>query len=520
MLIDNGLKVCYFITSSYLLLKTTGDFMIKRLLFTCIALLFFVSVPYDVFAAPRKETKKERRERLKREEAARKRRQKTPPQKKITPTLEEKLSPAQVTRKIQTIRKRIETAPASTIPAKYKRILLEVFDDMIQTQIGRYVFEKSHPDLNFCVRNVTGAASYSPGRHCINIDTWHFENIYKTTLPEKIASSKLSLASSIAHEATHSIQHVNNMTDRRNMSFEEMITIHKLFELHACLNESISSYQVSKLPAYRHMHPKSNKYRTQAEALPGEMSILPQHIFYKELKDAKMETGVDEKNADRFARTKYVEYFWSNKTIPLQVGNKTINLSDSHVDGVIQAQNRSYNAIAYKRLPYGKVTSTQIMSDKGIKKNIQRFIDVMQIDTPVSFFRDPKTTPFNVPTASRVVCYLNGIKNTEYDNLTTGFIVKGYDKEKLSEFGIVTNQKKSNPEDKTYTEYHEGTRIKKSTYTYKNGKMNGVYREYDRQGRQILEIPVENDKAHGEGWSWENGMRVVKKFRRGYCYKK
>ena len=50
--------------------------------------------------------------------------------------------------------------------------------------------------------------------------------------------------------------------------------------------------------------------------------------------------------------------------------------------------------------------------------------------------------------------------------------------------------------------------------------MNGFYREYDRQGRQILEIPVENDKAHGKGWSWENGMRVVKKFRRGYCYKK
>ena len=281
--------------------------MLKRFLFVLLLLGFVISVPYEVSAAPKKETSKERRERRRRErEEKRKQRQqkkkrsskqdtqlaKQPQKKKITPTFEEKLTPAQVDRKIQTIRKRIETAPASTIPAKDKKVLLEVFDDMIQTQIGRYVFEKSHPDLNFCVRNVTGAASYSPGRHCINIDTWHFENIYKTTLPEKIASSKLSLASSIAHEATHSIQHVNNMTDRRNMSFEEMITIHKLFELHACLNESISSYQVSKLPAYRHMHPKSNKYRTQSEALPGEMSILPQHIFYKELKDAKMETGV------------------------------------------------------------------------------------------------------------------------------------------------------------------------------------------------------------------------------------
>ena len=129
--------------------------MLRRFLFVLLLLGFVISVPYEVSAAPQKETKKERRERLKREEERRKKRQKTPPPKKtITPTFEEKLTPAQVEQKIQTIRKRIETAPESTIPAKYKRVLLEVFDDMIQTQIGRYVFEKSHPDLNFCVRNM------------------------------------------------------------------------------------------------------------------------------------------------------------------------------------------------------------------------------------------------------------------------------------------------------------------------------------------------------------------------------
>ena len=48
--------------------------------------------------------------------------------------------------------------------------------------------------------------------------------------------------------------------------------------------------------------------------------------------------------------------------------------------------------------------------------------------------------------------------------------------------------------------------------------MNGIYREHDRNGQQILEIPVENDEAHGEGWSLENGKRIVKKFRYGYWY--
>ena len=67
---------------------------IKQLLFALLALTFFISVPYDVFAAPRKETKKERRERLKRESKAKKKR---PPEKKAPkPTFEEKLTPKQV----------------------------------------------------------------------------------------------------------------------------------------------------------------------------------------------------------------------------------------------------------------------------------------------------------------------------------------------------------------------------------------------------------------------------------------
>ena len=123
--------------------------MLKRFLFVLLLLGFVISVPYEVSAAPKKETKKERRERLKREREERKRQQtqpkniqqqqnksqkppqKQPLEKKITPTLEEKLTPAQVNQKIQTIRRRIETAPENTIPVKDKKVLLDVFDDMV-----------------------------------------------------------------------------------------------------------------------------------------------------------------------------------------------------------------------------------------------------------------------------------------------------------------------------------------------------------------------------------------------------
>ena len=101
--------------------------MVRYFCFIFLLLVFFISVPCEVSAAPRKETRKERRERLKRESKAKKKR---PPEKKAPkPTFEEKLTPKQVQQKIKTIRRRIETAPESVFPAKDKRVFLEVFDD-------------------------------------------------------------------------------------------------------------------------------------------------------------------------------------------------------------------------------------------------------------------------------------------------------------------------------------------------------------------------------------------------------
>lgn len=287
--------------------------MLKRFLFALLTLLFFISVPCETFAAPRKESRKERRERKKKRKNNNVQR---PVKKKVTPTLEENLSPAQVERKLQTIRRRIETASEDSIPAKYKPILLEVFDDMAKTPLGRYLFLKAHPNLNFCVKDIHAAGVYGAGSQCITLSKRHFEDIYKSALPEKIASSKVDLASTIAHETTHSLQYVNNMNDRSDMSFEEIITINKLFELHATLNESVASCQVAELPKYRSMHPKSNIYRPLSKTLPGEMSVLPQHIFYKELRDAKRAMGVSEQTAERFARTVFIERFGTIK-LPL-----------------------------------------------------------------------------------------------------------------------------------------------------------------------------------------------------------
>ena len=223
--------------------------MLKRLLFACLTLLFFISVPCESFAAPRKESRKERRERKKKRKNDKVQRP--------------------VKQKIRTIRHRIETAPENLISAKDKPILLEVFDDIVQTPMGRYTFEKAHPDLTFRVKptgeGVNG--SYSYRARCVNLGRRIFEDIHKATTPEKRFYEKLYIAHVIAHETTHSIQHSNNMNNRSNMSVEEAVTIHKLLELNAILNQTIVRYQIGNLPEYRHMIP-DKPYASEAEAEP------------------------------------------------------------------------------------------------------------------------------------------------------------------------------------------------------------------------------------------------------------
>ncbi|MBQ4084121.1 MAG: hypothetical protein IJC30_00495, partial [Alphaproteobacteria bacterium] len=207
---------------------------IKTLLLTGVCLTTLLA-PYESEAAPKNRGRSERLSRKARREAERQNRQRKRQQRQrraSKPTFEENLSPAQVTRKIQTIRRRIETAPESVFPTKDKRVFLEVFDDMVQTPMGRYIFEKAHPDLTFRVRQ-TGEGvngSYSYGERCVNLGRRIFDDIHNATTPEKRLYEKLYIAHVIAHETTHSIQHSNNMNNRSNMSVEEAVTIHKLLE--------------------------------------------------------------------------------------------------------------------------------------------------------------------------------------------------------------------------------------------------------------------------------------------------
>ena len=475
---------------------------IKRLLFALLALTWVISVPCEVSAAPRKETREERRERKKKRTNDKVQR---PVKQKITPTLEEELTPKQVQQKIKTIRRRIETAPESVFPAKDKRVFLEVFDDMAKTQMGRYIFEKAHPDLNFRIKQMGHATngSYGNGSRCLNLASGIFEQIRNAKTPDEKLSNQLWLAHVIAHEATHSIQHVNNMNDKSNMSFEETIVINKVFELNSILNQTVVRYQVANLL----------KYRASAES--GKLQIVPMHRFYKDLFDAYKTTGLTDDRAHRAARTKFVETFWQNNgAIHIFIGDRKIIPCEEVIDN----WQSSYSSVGFCRLVGNK--TPQPMRNRGIESKLRRFTIAMNIDTLPAFFRNPETTPFKMETSKRMITYFNGAKMHEFDALAAGVINKGYKNGKLWFILIDTTHPEIASENRSFTDYHEGTRTPKATYSYKNGKMNGIYREYDQQGRQIMEVPVRDNQIDGDGWIIENGKKVNKTFRNEYVYNK
>ncbi|MBO7332981.1 MAG: hypothetical protein J6U64_04885 [Alphaproteobacteria bacterium] len=243
---------------------------VRDLLLTGVCLTTLL-VPYEAESEPKNRGRSERLSKRARREAERQNRQRQRQRRTPRPTFEERLSPSQVGRKIQTFRRRIETSPENVISARDKTLFLEAFDDIAQTPMGQYTFAKAHPNLNFRVKEMSSAAIYGYGSQCVSISKRDFEEIRKAKTPAERAKWMIRLSGTLIHETTHSIQHINNMNNRDNMSFEEKITINKLFELHSALHEEVSRYQMANLPKYRPM------------AQQGKIEFTPLHRFYGEL---------------------------------------------------------------------------------------------------------------------------------------------------------------------------------------------------------------------------------------------
>ena len=430
--------------------------------------------PYEVEGRPRRPQKGVRRRSV----------QKSARIPREVRTLEEKLSRNQVNEKIALIRGRIVNN--SQMDQRHKQLLLEVFDDVAQTSMGRWIFEKAHPNLNFTVKKLGAGYGgvYGTGSKTITLSEKIFNRIIGAKDSYDKIDKKLWLAHVIAHESTHSVQGANRMNYPRGISFPEQITMTKVFELHSLLNENIVRFQVGNLP----------KYRDDVQS--GRVRMVPMHKFYHDLRTAKLENGVSEAVADRFARTKFVETFWSNhgKT-PILVGSKKV----MPPAGVMLNWNTTYNLVPFRGRCLEKNARVHYsMQNRGIEQDLKRFTDAMKIDTKPSFFVNPETTSFKMPSTQRLIGYADGLKKTEMDALAIGYIIKVYKDEKLWKVVIDSRNVKaaSLP---AHTETFEETGTIRASYSCSGGKMNGVYREFNSQGEQILEMSVKNNFVEGGG---------------------
>ena len=105
--------------------------------------------------------------------------------------------------------------------------------------------------------------------------------------------------------------------------------------------------------------------------------------------------------------------------------------------------------------------------------------------------------------------YLNGIRRQEIHILDEGKLEKEYKNGELLYIRLHPQESSKTKGNKTFS--FTGGR---ASYSVRNGEINGIYREYDAQGKQVLEVPMEEGHSEGDGWQIkENGEKKVIRFR-------
>ena len=166
-----------------------------------------------------------------------------------------------------------------------------------------------------------------------------------------------------------------------------------------------------------------------------------------------------------------------------------------------------YNNLSY----WNAMNGYRPVPKRGIRPIVQKFVALMGIDLKPEFFTSPEHSPFRL-NERRFISYVDGIKDAEKEQLVIGTFSKAYINGQLVNARVMFS-KKNQARNGTHRVDLEGEGH--ATYTVRNGKMNGPYREYDAQGQQILEIPMSDNKAQGVGWQRRDGKVHQIKFRNG-----
>ena len=374
-------------------------------------------------------------------------------------------------RKLSYFKQQILNTPTSVITAPQKKILIEILDTLHSVPRGRWIIENAPADLKFRVSQKRTSLSGSYGGKGITISGEYFRRIQNAS-PEKREKKVRGTALAIAHEMTHAIQEKQGMSETLPLAPQERFTLSKLTELHAILEERTVS----------------NQFRFPAQT-PSERD------WVYLLETEKLKEGASSQEAGRFARTAFIRTHWQNNpATPIPVNGKNVY----PYAGPIDIWNQSYNMITYENLFRARQSGTPEQSFHNV---LRQYIQIMDVDLKPDFFLSPEITGFRV-LENKFIGYLNGIKRHELHCLEEGLFEKRYKDGKLLDIRFIRPRpSKTDGEKKfSFTGGH-------ATYTVESHRIVH-YKEYNSQGQQILDVPMKNGTAEGNGWEMDsNGQK-------------
>ena len=356
-------------------------------------------------------------------------------------------------------KQQISKTPDRELSSEDKAMFIKLLDILSSVPRGRWVIENAPSDLKFRILTRQGYSGF-----------WSGETVFI-----KRDNNQQDAALTLAHEMTHAIQHHKGVSGIPLRNLQEVLVVSRLAELHALMEQARVDHQFSRKE-------KGSRY---------DWAI--------ELAEEKKKQGLSPEAAARFARTEMVKYFWQNHaSISIPINGKEIRTSRR-----IDHWNRSYNRDYFRK----DFIDTNA-SSKNFDRILRSYIQIMEVDIKPEFFLSPETSSFRLQ-KNKLTTYLNGIRRQELHMLDEGKLEKEYKNGELLYIRLHPQNDSPKDGDKTFS-FAGGH----ASYSVRNGEINGIYREYDARGKQVLEVPMEEGHSEGDGWQLkENGERKVIHFR-------
>lgn len=383
---------------------------------------------------------------------------------------------------------------SETLSPEHKEVISLCLKELSKTQTGRYIFRNIPETIKTRIMPSGSGVLASYGGKTLSIAEGLFKNILNPKSEPRKRKSMLFLTAVIVHELTHATQHHLKIGFASNAHPEDRATMRKFREMHSLLEQAYATKELLELPFFE----EAKKER----AKNGQLDFFPARA-----EQLQIEAGMSPEKARRFARTEFVRSFWSNTpSTPVKIGNNT--LYPSFVGPSLHTSkswNNTYNAYTFKWSGGRNIHNAQ---KNSIHAELKKILHVIGLDLTPEFIMGRKSFRFE---QERLIGYLDGIKQSEITSLgTKGTITKYFDNKKLIKINHTAHE-----DDGEHKGYFRDKTTLKAIYEIKDKKLSGKYREYNRQGQQVMEISFQKGKPHGNGWILENGKRKQIKFHNG-----